>query len=44
MNPHHVEEDERMEITLHVLLPQPPEEAFQQEPGDPRYDVPIAQV
>src|SRR5262249_35241407 len=29
---HHVEEDERVEVALDVLLPEPPEEAAQQQP------------
>ena len=42
--PHHVEEHERVEVALHVLLPQPPEEAPQQQPRDPRHDVAVAHV
>src|SRR6266487_302232 len=35
-----VEEDERVEVADHVLRPQPPEEALQQQPGDRRHDLP----
>ena len=37
-DPERVEEDERVEVADHVLLAQPPEEALQQQPGDPRHD------
>ena len=33
-----VEEDERVEVADHVLLPQAPEEALHEQPGDPRHD------
>ena len=33
-----VEEDERVEVADHVLLPHPPPEALEQEPRDPRDD------
>src|SRR5439155_3079224 len=36
-----VEEDERVEVPDHVLLPQPPEEALQEQPRDPRDDLVI---
>src|SRR5215475_11726207 len=42
--PHHVEEDERMEVPLHVLLPEPPEEAPYEQPRDPRHDVAVTHV
>src|SRR6266540_7334142 len=34
-----VEEDERVEIPDHVLLPHAPEEALQEEPRDTRHDL-----
>src|SRR5581483_11833325 len=37
-----VEEDERMEVADHVLLAQAPEEALEQQPGDARDDLPVA--
>src|SRR3954464_9472765 len=38
-HPERVEEDERVEVADHVLLTQPPEEALDQQPGDPRDDL-----
>src|SRR5207248_3343379 len=35
-----VEEHERVKVADHVLLPHAPEEALEQEPGDPRDDLP----
>src|SRR3954468_11491660 len=39
--PHHVEEHERVEVALHVLLPEPPEEAAHEQPRDARHDVAV---
>ena len=33
-----VEEDERVEVADHVLLPHPPPEALEEQPRDPRHD------
>ncbi len=38
-DPERVEEDERMEVADHVLLPHAPEEGLDEQPRDPRHDL-----